>query len=116
MFEQIQSENPYTPAPVEIDVLHQMYSDDLLEELLPSFLQETSDVLARLESGKTKKDLRIISTQAHQLKGVAAVLAASQLEGLCCELQNAAQERDWRRVEVIYARVCNCGLEVREFV
>jgi HPt (histidine-containing phosphotransfer) domain-containing protein len=118
MFEQIrETDNSiFTRRPVNVETLKIMYSDEVLQELLPTFLKESHELLEKLELGRSKRDLRLIATQAHQLKGVASVLQAADLESLCCHLQKAAQAADWKAVESYHPQVIQESLEVRAFL
>jgi HPt (histidine-containing phosphotransfer) domain-containing protein len=118
MFEQTpQTErNIFTNPPADAAKLKQMYPDDVLEELLPTFLKESHELLSKLENGWQRRDLRIICTQAHQLKGIAAVFTAVEMESLCGDLQRAAQDADWGAVSNLHTRVVESSLEVRAFV
>jgi HPt (histidine-containing phosphotransfer) domain-containing protein len=118
MFEQTPhyERNIFTNPPIDADYLRSRFPDDVLDELLPTFLKESDELLEKLENGRDRRDLRLICTQAHQLKGVAAVFAAGDLERLCAELQKAAQESDWNAVEELHSRVVDSSLELRAFV
>jgi HPt (histidine-containing phosphotransfer) domain-containing protein len=67
---------------------------DVLREVLATFLTDAPGRVAAITNAIQCKDAHALLRAAHTLKGAAASIGASGVQGRCCELESAARTGD----------------------
>lgn len=78
----------------KLDVFIQLGKDlneDVLSEMLTTYLQTTEDTLKSLKSNFAKKDFKAIARLAHKQKSSSGQLGLNKLHKLCTDLENLGQ-------------------------
>lgn len=86
-------------VPVELEPLEEMYNPTELERFLELFVT-TSDIrMYCLKESISKKDARVVTSMAHELKASALSIGSKRLSKLCLYLEQAAGQQDWLEAE-----------------
>jgi HPt (histidine-containing phosphotransfer) domain-containing protein len=88
-------------------------ADSFVADLIDSYLANTGELVAGIDSSLVSNDTVIFSRSAHTLKSNSAVFGAHVLAGFCQELEMAGKEGDLtgleakiERMKVEYKQVC----------
>lgn len=79
----------------KLDVLIQLGKDlneDVLAEMLTTYLQTTEDTLKNLKLNFAKKDFKAIARLAHKQKSSSGQLGLNKLHKLCSDLEKFAED------------------------
>jgi two-component system sensor histidine kinase/response regulator len=85
-----------TAAPFDLEKIRRLCRGDArkLEEILTLFLSSSEELLAQLAQALEEHDLPQAARQAHQIKGAAAYLGATEATNLAAEVEAAAKAGD----------------------
>jgi HPt (histidine-containing phosphotransfer) domain-containing protein len=67
---------------------------EFVSELIDTFLEDTPNLIARMENALTQKDAESFRRAAHSIKSNAATFGAIQLSILARELENLGRENN----------------------
>ncbi len=85
--------------PVDLEHLEEIYNPSALENFLEIFVT-TSDIrMYCIRESLDKKDVRVVTSMAHELKASALSLGSKHLAKLCLYLEQAAGQEDWMEAE-----------------
>jgi len=85
------------PPPIDLIKLKELYGENNLSELLESFVDEAQKLFASCQEKIKARDDRNLVTEAHTLKGLCAVMTATELEGLSLEIEKAGRTSSWEQ-------------------
>jgi len=74
------------------DELKQMSGEDFINELIDTFLEDTPEMIAEINSAFVSNNVDSFRRAAHSLKSNAATFGASQLAALAKELEMLGRE------------------------
>lgn len=101
--------------PIDIERLMQLYGQEGITEVLESFLVEASNLIEDSRKCLDERNDKGLASNTHQLKGLAAVMAADRLSKEAFSLEQAAKIVSWKfamdaraNLEIEYVRVTNC--------
>ncbi len=97
-----QSEGKLTDSPLDIPYLQHLYGKDGFCELLESFLEESTLLLSSMNDSLKTRNGRELAQSAHQLKGLAAVMGASEIDKWSLAVERAAKQGDWEPALLSY--------------
>lgn len=103
-------------APLNVVKLNSLYGEQGMPELLHSFLGESEKLLKSIKHHIGEHNDKDLATEAHQLKGLSAVMTIEELEKLSLELERAAKESSWEQADEIYLRLNCCFSTVTNFI
>ncbi len=103
-------------APLDVVKLNALYGEQGMPELLHSFIGESEKLLKSVKHHLDQHNDKDLATEAHQLKGLSAVMTIEDLEKLSLELERAAKESSWEQADEIYARLDSCFTTVTNFI
>lgn len=103
-------------APLNVVKLNSLYGEQGMPELLHSFLGESEKLLKSIKHHIGEHNDKDLATEAHQLKGLSAVMTVEELEKLSLELERAAKESSWEQADEIYLRLNCCFSTVTNFI
>ncbi|CAN5397534.1 hypothetical protein BH10CYA1_BH10CYA1_00060 [soil metagenome] len=103
-------------APLNVVKLNSLYGEQGMPELLHSFLGESEKLLKSIKHHIGEHNDKDLATEAHQLKGLSAVMTIEELEKLSQELERAAKQSSWEQADEIYLRLNCCFSTVTNFI
>jgi HPt (histidine-containing phosphotransfer) domain-containing protein len=99
---------------IDIEKLKELYGDTELTEIFELFLVEANNLILAMRKYLEEREVTELGTQAHQLKGLAAVMAADSLSEKAQAVEQALKNSSWELInqaqdalEVEYSRVTN---------
>lgn len=95
-------------APLDVSKLSELYGEQGIPEILSSFMAEGDKLLKSIKHHLGQHDDKDLATEAHQLKGLSAVMTIENMEKLSQELERAAKQSSWDQAEEIYKRLDSC--------
>ena len=108
-----------TADPVEeldLERLHTLYGADGVKELLQSFVAEGMSLLAAIRRLLEEEEAKELESQAHQFKGLAAVMTLHQLEKISLNLEQAAKQSNWRQAQKSFESLEKCFVSVTKLI
>ena len=81
------------------------HDDDMIQEILSSFFQETPDLLTDLADAVKKQDIQSVTACAHALKGSAANVNADRLKDIVQGLEQDAANKDRTTLQKRYDEI-----------
>lgn len=103
-------------APVDIKHLEEIYNPSALESFLELFVT-TSDIrMYCIAESIAKKDPRVVTSMAHELKASSLSLGSKHLGKLCLYLEQAAGQGDWLEAEQTFAAITEVYDRVKAYV
>jgi two-component system, sensor histidine kinase and response regulator len=103
-------------GPLDVVKLKALYGEDSTPELLHSFIGESEKLLNSIKHHLEQHNDKDLATEAHQLKGLSAVMTIEDLERLSQELERAAKLSSWEQAEEICQRLETCFETVTNFI
>lgn len=85
--------------PIDMEELEEFYGNEMLVEMMETFLSQTEDMIAKLRIQLFERNARAIAGLAHEVKASCASIGAKQIARLCLYLEQAATQNDWLEVE-----------------
>ena len=85
--------------PIDMEELEEFYGNEMLVEMMETFLTQTEDIIAKLRIHLFERNARAIAGLAHEVKASCASIGAKQIARLCLYLEQAATQNDWLEVE-----------------
>lgn len=105
-----------TDAPLNVVKLTSLYGEQGLPELLRSFLAEGEKLIKSINQHICDRNDKDLATEAHQLKGLCAVMTIEELEKLSQKLEQAAKQSSWEQAEVICEHIDGSFTTVTNFI
>jgi PAS domain S-box-containing protein len=93
-----------------------LYGDDGIKELLQSFVNEGNSLLAAIKRWLDEQDAKELESQAHQFKGLAAVMTLHRMEQISLHLEQAAKQVDWQRAHLAAGNLESCFVSVTKLI
>lgn len=84
--------------PVNLEELEAFYGAEVLKQMMAIFINDTEDMLSRIETQRNERNVRAVAGLAHELKASAASIGAKQLARLSLYIEQAAGQQDWIEV------------------
>lgn len=84
-----------------------------LQELSETFTKETQTLLTDLSNSVSSKDMDSAKKLAHQLKGLAATLAADDMQSISATIEGRIKEADWTQADVLCEQLAQTVAQVR---
>jgi len=81
------------------------FSQRLIAELLPEFLEMLDEMLQDLDKALERKDIDSIKHISHSLKGTAGMYGFSKISELASYIERASQNKDFSRMGDIYHQI-----------
>jgi len=100
-----------------VESLRELGGDEMLSELAPLFLNDTSSNLAALKDAIDKHDANFVKRVAHTLKGSSDNMGALRMAAICGELEDAGVSEDLATAPALIERLeaefehARCALE-----
>lgn len=88
----------------DFQTLAEELDEECARELAASFLEDSITELSGVDSGITAKDSDKVRMHAHGLKGCCRTIKAPRGEEVASDLEFAAIEKDWSKVESLRNR------------
>ncbi|MDX2105252.1 MAG: Hpt domain-containing protein [Candidatus Melainabacteria bacterium] len=79
--------NSPSQAHVEIEKLEEEFDVETAKELAAAFLEDTNDIVAKIENALAQGDLETCRKHAHMLKGCCRVIMANKCEKIASDLE-----------------------------
>ena len=102
--------------PIDFDRLAELYGEGELHEILELFLPEARKLVDETEESVANQNRRRLQDVAHQLKGLSASVAASELADLSLKLETAAKDEDWAAAKQTHQALARTFNQVANFV
>jgi PAS domain S-box-containing protein len=80
---------------IDLAGLKAMYGEESMHEILSMFTEEAQSLLTQMQDGLAARQTGPIKSAAHQLKGVAASVLATDLSQICSHLESEANNAAW---------------------
>jgi HPt (histidine-containing phosphotransfer) domain-containing protein len=80
---------------IDLAGLKSMYGEESMQEILSMFTEEAQSLLTQMQDGLAARQTGPIKSAAHQLKGVAASVLATDLSLICSHLESEANNAAW---------------------
>lgn len=109
-------EGDESDAPLNVVKLTSLYGENGLPELLHSFLAEGEKLIKSINRHICERNDKDLATEAHQLKGLCAVMTIEELEKLSQKLEQAAKTSSWEQAEVICEHIDGSFATVTNFI
>lgn len=93
---------PISEDPVNIPLLQKTCGTEVAREILEVFLNTAETLLDGIEGARQKRDARALESLAHQLRGSAAAIGATELVRLSVRMEDAATQDNWVQARIIY--------------
>jgi len=90
---------------IDLTVARAQYGDRHTDELCAMFVDKAELEVERLAQAGLGKDLRAVLDIAHGLGGICATVFAHQMRSTCREIEVAAREHSWDRVQGLAVRL-----------
>lgn len=103
-------------TPLNVVKLKSLYGEQGLPELLHSFRLESEKLLNSIKHHISERNDKDLATDAHQLKGLCAVMTIEELEKLSQELERAAKQSSWEQAQEISTRLDGAFETVTNFI
>jgi two-component system, sensor histidine kinase and response regulator len=103
-------------GPLDVVKLKALYGEESTPELLHSFIGESEKLLNSIKHHLEQHNDKDLATEAHQLKGLSAVMTIEDLERLSQELERAAKQSSWEQAGEICQRLETCFETVTNFI
>lgn len=84
-----------------------------LQELSETFTNESQTLLTELSKSIQSKDMDSGKKLAHQLKGLAATLAADDMQSISANLEGRIKESDWQQADALCEQLAQTVVQVR---
>ncbi len=110
------SSDPVTVGSIDQNVLNLMYGISQLDDILALFLTVTTVLMAQLASAIEHKDLAKLQRMTNEIKGSSYAVSATEMAGLCRNLERQGEEQDWPEVARTYAALGLAFARVRKFL
>ncbi|HEY9730472.1 MAG TPA: response regulator [Drouetiella sp.] len=103
-------------SPINVVKLTSLYGEQGMPELLHSFLGESEKLIKSIKHHISQRNDKDLATEAHQLKGLSAVMTVEAMEKLSQELERAARQSSWEQADEICVRLDACFETVTNFI
>ena len=88
-----------------LEVLRESFDDELVVELIGTFLEEAPDLVERARAAVEERDYVTLQRAAHTLKSNAATFGAISLANLCRDLEAKGKAAEIEGAEVLVGRI-----------
>ena len=104
--------------PLNINQLKDMVGDDddLIRELLDTFLTSGRETMQELSSALDANDVGEIKMKAHSLKGASANFGASRIQAICSDMESAANQNQIETTPEMFEDLKVKFKDVEEFI
>ncbi|MEE9312945.1 MAG: Hpt domain-containing protein [Planctomycetota bacterium] len=104
--------------PLNIGQLKDMVGDDddLIRELLDTFLTSGRETMEELSSALNAHDIGEIKMKAHSLKGASANFGASRIQAICSDMESAANQNQIETAPEMFEDLKVKFKDVEEFI
>jgi PAS domain S-box-containing protein len=113
---QLASETIPLNTPIDLNQLNELYGASEITEILKMFLVESEQLMKNINTKLDKKESAELANEVHQLKGLAAVMAAEQMAQCAARLEKAAKESSWDLANSIQNELDREFIRVTKFV
>lgn len=103
-------------APVNVERIAELYGKEALQEIIPLFTQEASQLIDRLSTAMAQKDEPELAAITHQLKGLCASVAADEMALYSAQLEEFCKGGNWQASQAALQTLLSLYKEVSEFV
>jgi PAS domain S-box-containing protein len=93
-----------------------LYGNEGIKELLQSFVNEGNSLLAAIWRWLDEQDAKELESQAHQFKGLAAVMTLHHMEEVSLSLEQAAKAVDWQQARAAAGNLEMCFVSVTKLI
>jgi len=98
----------------DLKALEEELDEECARELAGAFLEDAATAMSGIQNALSEKNAADLKAHAHGLKGCCRTIKAPAAEQVCTDLEMAAANEDWTKVEslcpqltVVYEQVCN---------
>ncbi|ETR72634.1 MAG: histidine kinase [Candidatus Magnetoglobus multicellularis str. Araruama] len=85
----------------------------LFDQILVLFLQDTPDLISKLENAFKNNDFTNLEMYAHTLKSTSATICANKLSTVSKEMEHAAHEKDWEKARSFMKHIVSVYNELK---
>ncbi len=85
--------------PLDMAELEEFYEPDQLTDMMEMFLNDTQDMLSKVQKHMVEKNSKLVAALAHEIKASCASIGAKNLARLCLYLEQTACRHDWIEAE-----------------
>jgi signal transduction histidine kinase/CheY-like chemotaxis protein/HPt (histidine-containing phosphotransfer) domain-containing protein len=103
-------------TPLDFALLEKNYGAGSVDEILSLFVKEGQELIEALNEQSTAQEVRGLSSTAHQLKGLFAVITADELSDTCLEMEKALKQHDWKTVTELSAQISSGYTSLATFI
>lgn len=86
-------------APLDMAELEEFYEPEQLTDMMEMFLNDTQDMLGKVQKHMDEKNSKLVAALAHEIKASCASIGAKNLARLCLYLEQTACRHDWIEAE-----------------
>ncbi len=90
------------PEPARLSELEEQFDVEMAKELVAAYLEDTEDVLDRMQEAIIDRDAAALKSVSHMLKGASRIITASALESAASDMEELIASQNWLLAESKY--------------
>ena len=102
--------------PLDMAELEEFYEPEQLTDMMEMFLNDTSDMLAKVRIHMEEKNSKLVAALAHEIKASCASIGAKNLARLCMYLEQTACRHDWIEADETATSIEREFSSLREYI
>lgn len=102
--------------PARLEELEAQFDRDMAKELVSAYLEDTADVMEKMQESIFNRDGKSLKSHAHMLKGASRIVVAQELEGLCKEMEEYSLGANWLKAEALFEKLNRAFQELVEYL
>jgi HPt (histidine-containing phosphotransfer) domain-containing protein len=95
------SENP----PARLQELESQFDVSLAKELVSAYLDDTQEVIEKMQEAIFNRDSKALKSVAHMLKGASRIIIAEELEQRSREIEELSASNNWLKLEASFEQL-----------
>jgi HPt (histidine-containing phosphotransfer) domain-containing protein len=99
---------------IDSRVIHASMGHDpkFIREAAADFLSGARADIANITQAISATDAEGVRVGSHRVKGASAIFGANDLKQVCTELESAARDVDWNKIQALMPKLIRCMGEV----
>ncbi|MEA1959731.1 MAG: response regulator [Bacillota bacterium] len=89
-----------------------LFSDEIIHDLLPEFLESLDKMLADLKASIASRDFSVIIDTSHAIKGTAGMYGFGQLSKLAFLMEQAARDKAVNKIDMLFTQLSSSVSEL----
>jgi HPt (histidine-containing phosphotransfer) domain-containing protein len=85
--------------PAKLSELEAQFDRDLARELVAAYLEDTQDVMEKMQEAIFNRDEKALKSTSHMLKVASRIVVAEQIEQLSSQMEEISRSNNWLKAE-----------------